>query len=70
MFCVYHGRTKGEGCGDVNMYVLVLLFYFGQPFGNFFGKETVLLAFRLYCFNYGAVALSASFFPFGVLDRR
>ena len=34
-----------------------------------FGKETVLLAFCLQCFHCGAVALSASFFPFGVLEE-
>ena len=34
----------------------------------FFWKGTVLLAFCLYCFDCGAVALSASVFPFGVLD--
>ena len=35
-----------------------------------FGKKTVLLAFCLYCFDCGAVALSAFFFPFGVLEEK
>ena len=35
-----------------------------------FGKEIVLLAFCLLCFDCDAVALSASVFPFGVLDGR
>ena len=33
-------------------------------------KELVLLTFCLLCFDCGAVALSASFFPFRVLDGR
>ena len=48
----------------------VLLFYFGLLFSQFVEKEIVLLAFCLQCLDYGAVALSASFFPFGVLDGR
>ena len=35
-----------------------------------FWKETVLLAFCLKSFDCGAVTLSVSFFPFGVLDGR
>ena len=35
-----------------------------------FGEETVLLAFCLWCFDCGAVTLSASFFPFGVFERK
>ena len=35
-----------------------------------FGKETVLLAFCLQCFDCGAVAFSAAFIPFGVLNGR
>ena len=35
-----------------------------------FGKEIVVLAVCLLCSDYGAVALHASFFPFGVLDER
>ena len=38
------------------------------PFGQFLGKK---MSFWLSaCFHYGAVASSASFFPFGVLDGR
>ena len=37
---------------------------------DIFGKETVLLAFLLYCFDCGAVTLSVSFFHFGVLERK
>ena len=51
------------------MYVLVkfLVWIAVQPI---FGAETVLMAFWLKCFYCGAVALNASFFPFGVLDGR
>ena len=53
------------------MYVLVK-FLFWIAVWPICGKETVLLAFCLLCFDYGAVALSASFFffPFGVLERK
>ena len=34
------------------------------------GKETVLLAFCLQCFDCGAIAFSVPFFPFGILDGR
>ena len=44
---------------------VLVKFYFG-----IFRKNNVLLAFCSYCFDFGAVALIASFFPFGVLDRR
>ena len=37
---------------------------------DFSGKETILLAFCLYGFDCGAVAFSASLFPFGVFDGR
>ena len=40
----------------------------GQGAGR--GVATVLSAFCLSCFDCGAVALSASFFPFGILDGR
>ena len=35
-----------------------------------FWEETVLLAFCLLCFDCGAITLSASFCPFGVLERK
>ena len=35
-----------------------------------FREETVLLAFCLSSFECGAVTLSASFFPFGILERK
>ena len=50
------------------IYVLVK-FLFWIAACPIFGKDTVLLAFYL-CFGCGAVALSASFFPFGVFDER
>ena len=33
-------------------------------------EETVLSALCLWCFDWGAVTLSASYFPCGVLERR
>ena len=36
----------------------------------FFLEEAVLLAFSLWCFDCCAVTLTASFFPFGVLERK
>ena len=96
MSCVYHDRSKGEGCGKVKSIYASSIFY--CPFqGNasavvyyfhycmscvprwklyfvaiwpVFVKESVLLAFCLWSFDCGAVALSTSFFPFGVLDGR
>ena len=47
------------------VYVLVICFYFAV-----LGKKLSFLAFCLQCFDCGAVALSASFFPFGVLDQK
>ena len=35
-----------------------------------FREETVLLAFCLQCFDCGAITVSASFFPFGVLELK
>ena len=36
----------------------------------FFLEETVLLVFCLLCIDCGVVTLSASFFPFGVLELK
>ena len=45
-------------------------FFFFFFFSFIFEKETVILAFCLQCFDYGAFALRASFFPFVGLDGR
>ena len=48
--------------------------YFGDFFIDsrfvLFLEETVILAFCLQYFDCGAVTVSASFFPFGVLERK
>ena len=54
------------------MYLHVCLgaiFILDSRFAIFF-EETVLLAFCLQCSDCSAVTLSASFFPFGVLERK
>ena len=51
------------------MHVLVKMFILDSCLVNYLEKN-VLLAFCSKCFYCGAVALSASFFSFGVLDRR
>ena len=53
------------------MYVLVIfyLIILDSRLVNY-RKETVLSAFCLLCFDCGAVALSVSFFYFGVLERK
>ena len=45
------------------------IFILDSRLAIFWGK-TVLLAFCLQCFDCGAVASSASFFSFGVLERK
>ena len=51
------------------MYVLVKCL-FRIAIWPIFGKEIVLLAFCLKCFDCSTVALSVSFFPFRILDGR
>ena len=54
------------------MYFLVIYIYIFRMDSRLanIGKEIVLLAFCLYCFNCGVVALSVTFFLFGVLDGK
>ena len=59
------------------MYVIVSLhvchgdlFLFWIAVWPFCLEESVRLAFCLWCFDCGAVTLSASFFPFGVLKLK
>ena len=56
-------------CHCMSLHVLVNVLFW-KALWPIFGKVTVLLAFCLWCFDCDAVALSASFFPFGILDGK
>ena len=47
-----------------------IFFILDKGLASFCVKETVLLAFCLWCFDCGVVALSASFLYFGVFERK
>ena len=55
--------------GDFFFFFFFFFFFLDSRLA-IFGKEIVLLAFCLECFDCGAIALNVFFFPFGVLDRR
>ena len=50
--------------------IFFFFFFFLDSRLAIFGETNRLLAFCLYCFDCGVVALSAPFFPFGVLERN